>query len=235
MGNRTRAGLSKMTPHRYAIGRHAIEIYDHDGSCAADYIAAELAGDSYGLRDLPLAPGDNVLDIGGHIGLFAIYLAMQFPGIHIYSYEPHPDNFSLFQTNLARNQITNVRLYPEAVSGDGRRLTLSGNPANSGAPTAHSVTLDHLRVSGIRSMTMDQILERDGVERWSLLKIDCEGSEYEALETMRGWKRVGRLCGEFHSNQLLESRGHSPESLLKYCQDRLGADRVTVSFCGMSE
>ena len=157
------------------------EAYDEACSQAADYVAGELIAVSYGLHRLRFAPGDRVVDIGGHIGLFAIYLALRHPGIRIYSYEPHPDNFKLFDRNLALNGITNVRLYPEALSGDGLPITLAGNPANSGGFSAHSATLDHARVSGVSSLTLDRIFDRDRIERCRLLKVDCEGSEYEAL------------------------------------------------------
>jgi FkbM family methyltransferase len=221
--------------HSFQIDGNRIQVYDLSGSRAAAYIADELASDCYGLRCLRLLPGDCVLDIGGHIGLFAILLAKRYPGVRIFSYEPHPRNFALFRRNLELNGIDCVTLYPEAVSCDGRLITLAGNPANSGAPTAHSRTLGHARVAGVPSLTLDQMLDRECMERCSLLKIDCEGSEYEALTAAHGWGRVERLCGEFHSNRLLRSRGHSPERLLEYCQDRLGVDNVRVSHCGMSE
>jgi FkbM family methyltransferase len=221
--------------HRYKIGGTKVEVYDQAHSQAADYVAGELILDSYGLGGLRFGPGERVLDIGGHIGLFAIYLALRHPGLRIYSYEPHPDNFKLFDRNLALNGVTNVRLYPEALSSDGRPIALACNPTNSGAVSAYSVTLKHARVSGVPSLTLDQMFDRDQIERCSLLKIDCEGSEYEALLATQSWPRVERLCGEFHSNRLLESRGHSPEELRKHCEDRLGPAGVNVSFCRMSE
>jgi len=221
--------------HTFQIGKKRMHAYDQAGSEAALIIARELMLDSYGLRRMEFEADDCVLDIGGHIGLFAMALAMRFPEIRIYSYEPHPPNFELFARNLEMNGIDNVRLYPEGVSGDGRAIAMASNPTNSGGATAHSLTLDHARVSGIPTMTIDRMLERDGIARCKLLKIDCEGAEYEALGATQCWGRVERMCGEFHSNALLKRRGHSPDGLLGYCKARLGADRVTASFCEMSE
>jgi FkbM family methyltransferase len=221
--------------HHYRIGGVGFEIYDQPQSQAAEYVAGELIVGTYGLRRLRFEPGDRVLAIGGHIGMFAICLALRNPSLRIDSYEPHPDNFTLFDRNPALNGVTNVRLCPEALSGDSQPITLIGNPTNSGGVTAHSITLNHARITGVPSLTLDRILDRGSIERCRLLKIDCEGSEYEALMTTRSWLRVEHLCGEFHSNRLLESRGHSPELLRRYCEDRLGPAQVSVSFARTSE
>lgn len=230
-------GLTSSAPilHRYRIGGIKIEVYDQAHSQAADYVAGELIVDSYGLRRLRFEPGDRVLDIGGHIGLFAIYLGRRHPGVRIDSYEPHPDNFRLFDRNLELNGVSNVHLHPEALSGDGRPLALAGNPTNSGGVSAHSVTLEYARVTGVPSLTLDQIFDRDKIERCRLLKIDCEGAEYESLTAATIWARVEHLCGEFHSNALLESRGYSPDNLRQYCEGHLTPARVNVSSCRMSE
>jgi FkbM family methyltransferase len=232
-----RSAINSTLPvlHRYRIRGTKVEVYDQPHSHAADFVAGELIVDHYSLRRHRFQAGDQVLDIGGHIGLFAIYLALRHPELRVYSYEPHPENFKLFDRNLAMNGVQNVRLYPEALSGDGRPVSLSGNPTNSGGVSAHSLTLDYARVNDVPSLTLDQMLDRDNITRCALLKIDCEGSEYEALQRTASWPRIERLCGEFHSNQVLESRGHSPQGLLKFCEERLGPSRVRVEFCRMSE
>jgi FkbM family methyltransferase len=221
--------------HRYRIAGTPIEVNDEAGSRASDYVAGELTVDTYGLRRFPFCPGDCVVDIGGHIGLFAIWLAKRHPGLRIYSYEPHPGNRRLFDRNLSLNAVSNVTLYPEAVSGDNRLVSLGGSAINSGAASAHATTLKYGRVEGISSLTLDQIFARHNIERCRLLKIDCEGSEYEALNDTAIWPRLEFLCGEFHLNSLLRSQGHTPDRLLELCTQRLGPGRIKVSFCQMSE
>ena len=198
------SSVANVVLHSFQIGDHRISL--RSGRVSRGPLRRRrLRSDCYRLCGLQLAPSDCVLDIGGHIGLFAILLAKRYPGIRVYSYEPHPRNRDLFRLNLELNGIHGVTLYPEAVSGDGRPLTLVGNPANSGAPTACSLTLHHARVTGVPTLTLDQMLDREGMTRCSLLKIDCEGSEYGALMAARGWVRIERLCGEFHTNRLLRA------------------------------
>ena len=67
--------------HHFDIGGIPLDIADEHGSCAARIVADELAGDEYALNELRLEPGDCIVDIGGHVGLFSIFLAKRFPGM----------------------------------------------------------------------------------------------------------------------------------------------------------
>jgi FkbM family methyltransferase len=221
--------------HRYRICGVDVQVYDFAESQAAYTVAQELACDSYKLRRIPFRPGDCVVDIGGHLGLFSITLALSNPFLRIYAYEPHPDNCALFERNLALNRVSNVELHSEAISGDGRPLDLRSKATNSGAASAVATTLSDRCAFGIPSLTLDQVFARHGIARCRLLKIDCEGLEYEILSATSVWDRVDRLCGEFHINEFLKGRGCSPQALRKFCAQQLAPDRVTVAFCRMSE
>ncbi len=221
--------------HHYRILGVDLQVYDFAESQAAYIVAQELACDSYKLRRIPFRPGDCAVDIGGHLGLVSIMLAVRNPFLRIYAYEPHPENHALFARNLALNRISNVELYPEAISGDGRPRDLRGNATNSGAASAVATTLSDRCTFGIPSLTLDQVFARHDIACCRLLKIDCEGLEYEVLSATSIWDRVDRLCGEFHTNEFLRSRNCSPQALSKFCAQRLAPDRVAVSFCRMSE
>lgn len=224
-----------ITLYHFEICGIWIQIYDECNSCAAWMVAQELCVDEYAIRTLRLQAGDCVVDIGGHIGIFAIYLAKRFPGVRIYSYEPHPCNQELFRSNVEMNGVTGIQLCPEAVTGCGSTVELTGNPLNSGGYTAHSTTQQHGRASGIASLTLDQIFERHGIERCVLLKIDCEGAEYDILEKTTVWQRIDHLRGEFHMNALLASQGYTMQGLYDYCAQMLPSRSVAVKFCGMNE
>jgi FkbM family methyltransferase len=220
---------------RFVINGFPIEVADKPVSRSADIIAWELLDDCYGLDHIDFKPGDVVIDIGAHIGFFAIYTALRFPQVLIYSFEPFPENYYLLQQNLQRNGITTVRPYQLGVSGDGRLLEMVTNPQNSGSSTCYSRTLEYGRTSGIPSTTLDHIFDSLGVDKCKLLKIDCEGSEYEILSTTRSLAKVEYLSGEFHQNKWLLSRGYTFEWLLKLCEDQIGQDKLSVKKCYMGE
>jgi len=50
---------------------------DLPGSGSAQLVAHELDEDCYGLERIDFAPGDLVLDVGAHVGLFAAYVGLR--------------------------------------------------------------------------------------------------------------------------------------------------------------
>ncbi len=154
----------------------------------------------YELDDLPLVPGDVVIDIGAHVGIISIYLAKRYPGIRVYAFEPALANWKRLIRNIAANQATGVTPYNWAVTGDGRLVKMMGNPEiNSGGMSL---------VSGIgagpiiSSVTLASIFSNLEINHCALLKIDCEGSEYEILTAGEALlDRVDYLRAEFHQRQ----------------------------------
>ena len=95
-----------------------------------------------------------------------------------------------------------------------------------------ALSLHHYRILGVDLQVydfLDQVFARQDITWWRLVKIDCEGLEYEVLSATSIWDRMDRLCGEFHTNDILKSRNCSPQALSKFCAQRLAPDRVAVS------
>lgn len=220
---------------RFEIHGFTIDVADKPASRAANIIAWELDDDCYDLDRIDFKPGDVVIDIGAHIGFFAIYTALRFPQVVIHSFEPFPENYELLQQNLVHNGVTNVRTYQLGVSGSGRDLEMVTNPQNTGNSTCYSRTLQYGRTTGIPSTTLDHIFDLIGVDKCKLLKIDCEGSEYEILLSTRSLAKVEYLSGEFHQNSLLLSQGYTFEGLLKHCEDQIGPDKLSIKKCDMGD
>jgi len=217
---------------RFVIDSFSIEAADTPASIAKHIIVWELLSDCYGLNRIDFKPGDVVIDIGAHIGLFAIYTALRFPEVVIHSFEPFPENYELLQRNLERNGITTVRTYQQGVTSDGRSLEMVTNPQNSGSANCYSGSLkEYGRTTGIPSTTLDHIFDSLNVDKCKLLKIDCEGSEYEILLTTRSLAKVEYLSGEFHQNEWFLSQGYTFEGLLKHCEDQIGPEKMSVKKC----
>ncbi len=101
----------------------------------APLIIHEIKTGDYGLDRPPFAPGDVVIDIGGHIGVIALYLAKKYPFITIHSFEPAPVNYESFKQNIALNGVTNVTVDNCAVTKDRRTLEMIMNVDNTGGAT----------------------------------------------------------------------------------------------------
>ena len=112
------------------------------------------------------------------------------------AYEPLPENYRRLVLNIERNGLTGkVHPFNLAVTGDGRDVTITTDMTNSGGNSIY----DGGEISA-KSITLPEILAEVG--KVDLLKIDCEGAEFEILsdvEILRG--NVGVIRGEVHNKQ----------------------------------
>ena len=153
--------------------------------------------DAYGLRSAPLPPGATVIDIGANIGMFSLYAAVVGRAARVFSYEPFPESFRLLCGNAEQNRLDAIRAFRLAVAGDRgqRQLYVGlGHGRNTllGKPEQPCITVE--------SVTLADVFERERIDRCDLLKLDCEGAEYEILlqasRSLLG--RVDRVAMEYH-------------------------------------
>jgi len=193
-------------------------IHDEDSSCATqDFIAYEIFSGEYDDGSFNISPGDVIVDIGAHVGMVSIYLAKKYPNARIYSYEPNPTNFGNFMKNLEINGVTSITPFNLAVTSDGRSVcgTLS-NPNNTGCSTIYEP--NNIRPWNSESTTLNDIIKDNGIDKIRVLKMDCEGSEYEImyntyLEDLSG---VGFMVGEFHMTGYI-ARQYNMFELIEFC------------------
>ena len=213
---------------RYDIHGTELFIGDVAGSIAATWVANETLLDEYGLNRIEFAPGDVVIDVGAHVGLFAIYLAKRHPEISVLAFEPEPVNFHNMLANIAANRVVNVVPHHLAVTRDARPFTLERPPGNSAAASGYCGPREGLARATTASITLDGIFERFGIVRCKLLKVDCEGAEYEIITSTSVLDRVDWLSGEFHVSRSLRDRGCVAEELLDFVRARIPPERIAV-------
>lgn len=226
-----------MRPHKYKLGKVKLRIEDAIQSAGSDIVADELSKDEYGLDNIDFKQGDVVVDIGGHVGTFAIYLAKRFPFLKIISYEPLPINHENFVKNIALNEVANVSLRDLAVTGDGRRVKLLVHASNTAGATSNigaDELRDHLSFE-VGSVKLDDIISSVTDGRIKLLKVDCEGSEYEVLLNSQLLERVEYLSAEFHINSPLTRKGYTVEQLVAYCERYIDPKKIVYKTINMQE
>jgi FkbM family methyltransferase len=229
--NRSREALE------FEVDGKRLTFADHPGSITRESIAKELQEDAYQLKTIPFAPGDVVVDIGGHVGIMSIFIAKSYPLVKVYAFEPVPANAQLFRKNLSSNNIQNVELFESAVTGDGRSINLAGRlDKNSGGASAHTVQISPKHERWVaQSSTLKDIFDRQDIRACRLLKIDCEGSEHEILLNFPYLDRVEHMRGEFHINSTLRTQGYTIERLVQHCHKFIEPRNLSYVSCAMAE
>lgn len=158
----------------------------------------------------------TLIDIGGGFGAFAVDAAYRHTNGKVYSYEPFQPSFELLRENLRLNSISNVRAFPYAVGGTPgtSRLYLDQR-----SPLLHSTVPPDPRVGlwpsiEVETTSLDAIMNDTGIDHCDVLKIDCEGGEYELLFGASGstFERIRFVTLEYHDNLT----GYQHEELVRF-------------------
>jgi FkbM family methyltransferase len=120
------------------------------------------------------------------------------------------------QTNLAANECFNVRLFKCIVADKTATMRLFISPnTNSGSSSLFRPTRYPLPTQEIQSYTLQDFLDKAGVSRCDLMKVDIEGAEYDvfmaATEVLKNGT-IKNIALEYHKN-ILEHRGLSADKL----------------------
>jgi FkbM family methyltransferase len=224
--------------YSFQIRNVALSVYDGCASLSANRIAEELLNDVYGLETISFQPEDIVIDVGAHVGLVSLYLAKRWPFLRIFAFEPHPFNHANFVENLRLNNVSNVCLFPQAVTADGRSIMLRLIDSNTGGATAVFDMARATAVGPVESVTLPAIFDRFLAlgQRCRLLKMDCEGMEYEILPSPV-LDRVDFLAAEFHEGVLYERNEYpsvnigKAHALGELCAGFFPPERMRVICC----
>jgi FkbM family methyltransferase len=156
---------------------------------------AIAAGESWFLEDYyvlldALRPGDRVLDLGGHVGTFALAAAAL--GCRVVCVEAAPRHIRLLEASAARNGFDSLHVVHGAV-GDcegsieflpsGPWGTIANRAVMDSPAMIQARTLDPIAVP---ALTVDELLGRLGWDRVDAVKLDVEGGEIAAIRGMAG-------------------------------------------------
>jgi FkbM family methyltransferase len=162
-----------------------------------------------------------IVDIGGHKGIFSIFAATRARNVMVYTFEPAPDNFAQLSYNIQQNKLSNVRMFNIAVSGRDGESTLHLYPdcAQSGFLQRSNPALRPVRDIKVETWSMERVL-RTIASPVNLLKMDIEGTEYEALLSCPAdiLQTVERIVLEYHDDRVRTS--HSVSELVERLNDR---------------
>jgi FkbM family methyltransferase len=126
--------------------------------------------------------GDVVVDLGAHIGTFAVRAAKAVGNEgKVIAVEPGIDNLSFLERNVAANELANVIIVPKAVWSKQGRLKLFIDPTHQ---SRHSLLWEKNTFSEVEVDTLDNILSELGIKEVDFIKMDIEGAEIEALKGM---------------------------------------------------
>jgi FkbM family methyltransferase len=183
------------------------------------YYPADYDAPKFAFLRAHCQPGDVVLDLGAHIGLFTVFMANQVaPSGRVYSFEPTAFTRRVLEETIGLNGCESVvEVRPEAVSRGQGEATLH----DTGDPLSNANSLISL-ARGKREQRVQTIGVDGFVEERALtvrcMKIDVEGAELDVLE---GAARTINRCRPAIEVELhpaaLRSAGHALSDVWALC------------------
>ncbi len=188
---------------RWAVRFHGLTIRCRD--LLAFYTAAK---DIFlqGIYDFDaVKPDPVVIDGGGHIGLFTLYVKQKYPNARITAFEPDAESLALLEANIALNGWTDVTVVPAGLyAKDG---TVQFGSDHSDGSSIFSKEADHsipvARLGPYLASSVD------------FLKLNIEGAELDVLEDVAdALRQVREMVIEYHGFPEIGQRLHPILSIL---------------------
>jgi FkbM family methyltransferase len=172
-------------------------------TCDEDFVVNVVERSEYLQHGLAITAGDRVLDIGGNIGTFAVFAASH--GARVVTIEPDAENLALLRHNLALNDMAASVTVIEAALTPHGNVTVLHKASEGGYHTTNASRYagarDFSQQRSVIGIRLETALSRLG-GRCALLKIDCEGAEFEAIAAcpLVALRQIDQIAMEYHTS-----------------------------------
>ena len=173
----------------------------------------------YTPKTLEIPPGHSIVDLGANVGVFTMWVALNCPESPVVAVEPSARAYQFLQQNISRNSLRNVAVLQAACGGKGGVAVLYSRGSCDSWNTLYSQDRSgRLCRPGeeVQVLSQEEVFHRAAVRVCGLLKLDCEGAEYEILFDAghKTLARIERIALEYHTcfNE------HDPEELVRFLQ-----------------
>ena len=134
-----------------------------------------------------LAPGGVFYDVGANVGFFSLLAAQRVGrGGSVYSFEPVSENVMAIRRNARLNEMAHVSIFEVAAdsqSGTGE-LLLADWDGGSSLRNAAAGAVEPVERRMVPVVSLDDLVDDEGLRPPTVVKIDVEGSEMGALQGM---------------------------------------------------
>jgi len=197
----------------YEIAYHGTQWRARAGTGDFGVLNEIFLHESYGAALKSLRRGATVIDIGANIGAFSVAAARAGASI-VWAFEPVAANVASLSENVARNRLEYViKPVPLAVAARPGKLSFYLRDSDAGGGTLHpeihkpwhderGAMAADIQVIEVYCTTLADFFEKENITHCDLLKIDCEGAEFEIVSLLppEVARRIDAVVFEYHSD-----------------------------------
>lgn len=130
--------------------------------------------------------GGTVLDVGAHVGYYSLLFANRVGQYgRVFAFEPSTRTHDRLLDNISLNDLANITPVKAAASDEaGTAIVNLAAGVNTGSTSLH-FDVDAVGTEQIKTIVLDDYLERHAIDEVNLIKIDVEGHELHVLRGLR--------------------------------------------------
>lgn len=191
-----------------------IKIYYRKGSVDESLLNSHIKHQSvYFIPEYIAGDVDVVIDVGAHIGAYAMCATKILAKSKIYAIEACSETFHYLKKNIEENKFENIRIFNLALTGnndDSVKLYHNLKDGSWGHSTSEKIS-DKEEI--VPACSLSRFLSDNGINRCDFIKFNCEGAEYDILlnssrEVLRKIKLMlvlyhGDLSGRYKTEDLI--------------------------------
>ncbi|MDA1060925.1 MAG: FkbM family methyltransferase [bacterium] len=201
--------------------RNGLKIKTSDTVDTATILLVFLKKDYGDLKDEMV-----VIDVGANIGVYSLYAGTSAKNVKVLAFEPMREAYELLQENVRLNNLdSKIKAFNLGLSArrETRKLLLGTSSVYSSMYKEKGDGLnDNLsaRSVEINCIPLQQIFDDNNLKFCDLLKMDCEGAEFESLYAtpQEYLDKIREIRMEFHN--LDTSGDRNVDALIDYLTDR---------------
>ena len=164
------------------------------------WIIKEIFFDKPYIRYFQLPENPVVVDIGGYVGDFSVYAAKRLNARKVVVAEPTDENFRILIKNIGNNKLEEIVSPIKTGVGNDNELHLNVDKKDKEEIHASSYLYEGEEKRVVPCATLSEILEDNELTRVDLLKVDCEGCEYDIFSSVEDGtlEKISNIVFEFH-------------------------------------
>lgn len=159
-----------------------------------------------------------IIDIGANVGYAALYFFRKFPLATVHSFEPMPFLQTMLHKHKQQFLQYDWEIHPYGLWKEEGELELFTTSTDDFTSVSGVMKFpDSDKTLKVKVRQLDQFIHEHTIDRIDMLKLDCEGAEYEILFTLsdEGYNKVQRIAMETHVTE-----EHHTEELVDFLRKK---------------
>ncbi len=154
---------------------------------------------------------DIILDIGANIGATSIFFALNYPNSTIFSFEPVSETYDILLKNTKLFNNIFCKKYAVTNNTGEQQIYIDQERLGRSSLIEKHRNMDISYSEKTKTINLNNFIDENNISKIDILKIDCEGSEVEILDSIKNYlSKISLIYIEIHG-----------ENKIKYLTDLL--------------